>query len=329
MNSSEPITDSLELIDLSDKAREWLDDTFEVQTCAALAALSEKRLQEKMRAGNKTSWIKHAKDWITMAANKAAELENKATAQQLVPAAGRQNNDAPLAAASPELSSPEPNNSGEAEDGWRTLALYAITIQSRQVSEEPVELHTTVSCQGPGEPTPPEPVEIDGISDWINEQLDDILPAMPETETQPDTEVATATQEVGISTMSISQLRLFQPAGASSPLFLYSSEQPQLRIVTADQPFDLEAILEESEPETSANGPTAFKVQFYVKNWDTNKHINLGNIEPEAIKDQLPFSALLPGISLARGKYRLEVLVLADPKPVVLGSIEIPFLSVW
>jgi hypothetical protein len=331
MNSSEAVSDNLQVIKgIGPDTRKWLAETFEVRTFAALADLSGEEIVNRIKAENKPSvWTRWAKDWPKEAAIKAAEMEPNAEAQQSIPAVGRQNNDTPLAAASPEPSSPKLNSPVEEKDGWDILAWYVIEFQSRQVPEKPVERRTTVSYQGPGQETLPVPVERDRICDWIFEHFDGILPAKPETETQPDAEVKTSPQEAGPSTMSISQLRLFQPAGASSPLFSYSSERPQLRMVTADQPFDLEAILEESEPEASANGPTAFKVQFYVKNWDTNKRTNLGNVELEAIRDQLAFSALLPGISLARGKYRLDVLVLADPKPVVLGSIEIPLLSVW
>lgn len=319
MSSSEAVSDNLEVIrGIGPDVREWLAETFGARTFAALAELSGEELIDHIKAENKPSiWIRWAKDWPTEAAIRAAEMEPNAEAQQPVPAA------------SPERSSSKSNSPVEEKDGWDILAWYVIEFQSRQGPDKPVEPRTTVSYQGPGQETPPVPVERDRICDWIFEHFDGILPAEPEAERQPAAEVETAPEEAGPSTISISQLRLFQPADASSPLFSYSSERPQLRMVAADQPFDLEAILEAREPEASANGPAAFKVQFHVKNWDTNKHTSLGNIEAEAIKGQLASSALLPGISLARGKYRLDVLVLADPKPVVLDSIEIPLLSVW
>jgi hypothetical protein len=100
-------------------------------------------------------------------------------------------------------------------------------------------------------------------------------------------------------------------------------------MVTADQPFDLKAILEGSRPRTSANGRIAFKVKFLAKNWDSNDYTILGDAEPEAIEDEVTYSALLQGISLPRGKYRLQALILDQPKPAVLDSIEIPLLNVW
>ena len=330
MSSSKAVPDDLELIrGISPDARKWLAETFDVRTFAALADLSEEELINRIKADKKTFWIQWAKDWPTEAAVKAAEMEVEVEARQPAPASGRRNNDSPLAAPGTEPSSPKPNSPAKRKDGWDTLALYFVEFQSRQVPGKPVELQTKVVFDEPGPQTQKTlpGMEQDRICQWIFEHFDGILRAMPATETLPGAE--TTVQETGPSAISVSQLRLFQPAGAGSPLFSYSSERPKLSMVRADQPFDLKAILEESRPRASANGQIALNVQFHVKNWDTKKFTTLGNVEPEAIEDQLAYSALLPGISLPRGKYRLQVLVLAHPKPVVLGSIEIPLLSVW
>lgn len=329
MSSSEAESDDLEVIrGIGPDARKWLAATFDVRTFAALADLSEEELINRIKAENKP-WMRWAKDWPTEAAIKAAEMEAEAEARQPAPASGRRNNDSPLAAPGTESSSLKPNNPSGGKDGWDTLALYFIEFQSRQIPGKPVELQTKVVFEGPGpqaQETLPG-IEQDRICQWIFEHAGGILRAMPATETLPGAE--TTPPEIGPSAISVSQLRLFQPAGSGLPLFSYSSERPKLSMVRADQPFNLEAILEESQPRASANGRITFRVQFHVQNWETKKSTALGNVEPEAIEDHLAYLALLPGISLQRGKYRLQVLALAHPKPVVLGSIEIPMLSVW
>jgi hypothetical protein len=331
MSLSKAESDDLEAIrGIGPDARKWLAATFDVRTFAALADLSEEELINRIKADNKPSvWKRWAKDWPTEAAIKAAEMEAEAEARQPALVSDRRNNGSLLASPGMESFSLKPNNPSGGKDGWDTLALYFIEFQSRQIPGKPVELQTKVVFEGPGpqaQETLPG-IEQDRICQWIFEHAGGILRAMPAAEALPGAE--TMPPETGPSAISVSELRLFQPAGAGSPLFSYSSEQPKLSMIRADQPFDLKAILEESRPRTSANGRITFKVQFLVKNWDSTNYTILGNVEPEAIEEQLAYSALLPDISLQRGKYRLQVLALAHPKPVVLGSIEIPMLSVW
>lgn len=332
MNLSGAVSDDLELITgIGPDVREWLAETFDVHTFAALADLSGEEIVNRIKAEDKPSvWTRWAKNWPKEAATKAAEMEGEPEAQQPLPAGGRQNKDTPLAAASPEPTSPKSNSRARrGKDGWETLALYFVEFQSRQLPGKPTELQTKVVFEGPG----PQAQETlpgmgqDRICRWIFDHVGRILKARPATETLPGAE--TTPKETGPLDISVRQLRFFQPAGAGSPLFSYSSERPQVSTVTADQPFDLEAILEGSRLWASANGGIAFNVQFLVRNWEGNTYTILGNVEPHPIEDQLAYSALLPGISLPRGKYRLQGLVLDQPKPLVLDSIEIPLLNVW
>ena len=319
MSSNRAVSDNLEAIKgIGPDVREWLAETFDIHTFAALADLSEEELIDQIKADNKPSvWARWAKDWPKEAAIKAAEIEAKKMEVRQ-----------PGPASSTESSSAK-SNSPASKDGWETVALYFVEFQSRQLAGELTEMQTKVVFEGPGpqvQETLPD-MKQDRICGWIFDHFGRILKARPATETLPGAE--TMPPETVPLAISVGQLRLFQPAGASSPLFSYSSERSQLRMVTADQPFDLKAILEGSRPRTSANGRIAFKVKFLAKNWDSNDYTILGDAVPEAIEDEVTYSALLQGISLPRGKYRLQALILDQPKPAVLDSIEIPLLNVW
>jgi hypothetical protein len=304
MLSSETTSENLEEIrGIGPDAREWLNETFDVRTFAALADLPVEDLVHRIKAENKP-WLRWAKNWPADAAERAAELEAEARARQPAPASGRPN-----------------------EDGWDALAYYVIEFQSRQVPEKPVEQRTTVSYQGPGPETPPVPVEQDHLCDWIFEHLDSVLPAQPGAATWAN--VQAMPQEPHAQAVSVSQLYLFQPTDARVPLCSFAGERPRISTVAADQPFDLEAILEESTPDASANGRPAIRVWFRVRDWDTGEDTELGKAQAKALDDRPAYSARLPGISLARGKYRMQVLALAHPKPDVLGSIDIRMLGVW
>jgi hypothetical protein len=233
MSSSEAVSDDLEVIKgIGPDTRKWLVETFDARTFSALAELSEEQVLNQIGADNKPAvWKRWARDWPREAAKKAAETEAAIEARQPGPASGRQANDSPLMASGTEPSSPKPNpkpnNPAKTRHGWDTLGLYFIEFQSRQVPGKPVERQTKIVFEGPGpqtQKTLPD-IEQDRICQWIFDHFDGILGAMPApaTETLPGAE--TTPSEIGPSAVSISELRLFQPAGAGSPLFSYSSEQ--------------------------------------------------------------------------------------------------------
>lgn len=304
MLSDEARSDNLEEIKgIGPDAREWLADTFNVRTFAALADLPAEDLVNRIKAENKP-WLRWAKNWPADAAEKVAEREAEAEARQPAPASDRQN-----------------------QDGWDALAYYVIEFQSRQLPGKPVEQRTTVSYQGPGPETLPVPVERDHLCDWILEHSNGVLPA--ELVAAARTDGATVAKETRRQSVLVSQLDLFQPAGTRAPLCSFGGERPRISMVAADRPFDLEAILEKREPERSANGQPAIKVWFRVREWDTGDVTDLGNAQAKVIEDRQAYAALLQGIRLARGKYRMQVLALAHPEPEELGSLDIRMLSVW
>jgi len=304
MSSSKGSSDNLELITgIGPDARKWLAETFEVRTFAALAALPVDDLVGQIRAENKP-WLRWAKNWPADAAARVAEMEAEAEARRPAAASSRKQ-----------------------KDGWDALAYYVIEFQSRQRPGEPVEKRTTVSYQGPGPETLPVAVGRDDLCEWIFDHLHGILPDQLREGTRGGARAMS--DALHPEPVSVRHLYLFQPAGDRAPLCSYGGEEPMIKRVTADQPFDLELILEGSPQPVSGNGKTGLSVQFVIQEWDSRTPSIAKVIRPEAIEDQPGYSARLRDITLARGNYRLELLVLAHPKPTVLGSMKVRVLNVW
>jgi len=304
MSSSKANSDNLELITgIGPDARKWLAETFEVRTFVALAALPVDDLVSQIRAENKP-WLRWAKNWPADAAAKAAEMEAEAKPRQ-----------------------PATASSTKQQDGWDALAYYVIEFQSRQLPGEPIEERTTVSYQGPGPETIPVVVGRDDLCEWIFDHLHGILPGQFRESIRG--EPGAASDAPGPQPVSIRRLHLFQPAGTRAPLCSFGGKQPVINLVTADRPFDLELIMEGSPQPAYGNGRPAPTVQFLVKELSSKTPEILKNVRSEAIEDEPGYTARLRDITLARGNYRLELLVLAHPKPTVLGSMKIRVLNVW
>jgi hypothetical protein len=283
-------------------------------------------LVSRIRAENKP-WLRWAKDWPAAAAEEAAKLVHQAEEQPDAQASAKRNSALSLSVPGAGSSSVRLNNPGRGKDGWDTLALYFIEFQSRRLPGEPVELQTKVVFEGPGKQVQERlpGIEPERVCQWILNHFENVVKTQPETAMLLDTEAMLQ----GVLDVSVSQLRLFQPAGSGAQLFSYSNERPKLKMVKADQPFDLEAILEPGQPPASANGHSAFCVRFYANQWGSHDRIDLGNAKAQVIEDQATYSARLQNVSLPRGRYQLRVLAVAQPKPVVLGSIDVPLINVW
>lgn len=304
MSSSKANSDNLELITgIGPDARNWLAETFEVRTFAALAALPVEDLVSQIRAENKP-WLRWAKNWPADAAARVAEIEAEARDRQLSQSSSRKQ-----------------------KDGWDALAYYVIEFQSRHLPGEPVEERTTVSYQGPEPETLPVVVGRDDLCEWIFDHLHGILPDQSRGSIRGG--ARPMSDALRLESVSVRHLYLFQPVGARAPLCSFEGEQPLINLVTADQPFDLELILEGSPQPASGNGKAGLSVQLVIQEWDRRTPSMDKVIKPEPIEDQPAYSARLRGITLARGNYRLEFLVLAHPKPSVLGSMKVPMLKVW
>jgi hypothetical protein len=304
MSSSKGSSDNLELITgIGPDARRWLAETFDVRTFAVLAELPVEDLVSQIRAESKP-WLRWAKNWPADAAARAAEMAIAESAGQPAEAPGRKQ-----------------------EDGWEALAYYVVEFQSRQLLGKSVEERTTVSYQGPGPETLPVAVGRADLCEWIFDHLHGILPDQLRESTQG---VARAMSEaMHPEPVSVTHLYLFQPTAAREPLCSFGGEQSTIKVVAAAQPFDLELILEGGPQPVAGNGKPGLSVQFVIQEWDSRVPSIAKTIRPEAIEDQPAYSARLRGISLARGNYRLQLLVLAHPKPTVLSSMKVRVLNVW
>ena len=331
MSSQIAVSDNLEVIKgISPSARRWLGDTFNVYTFSALANLSVEDLVNQIKAEKKpTIWLRWAKNWPAEAAIKATEIELEPNDSESVQFSHEQKTEGRKV--KPGMKSPtlEPDNLEIGNNGWETLALYFIEYQSRKISENSNELQTKVVFEGPGQQLEEVflGIEQQRAFQWIIEHAEGIFQFIPEIEKYPV--YRTKEQDIESDFITISRFNLSQLDGVGHPRVSFSSKVPRLIMVTANQPFDIEVVLEGFRQKASKADWINFSVQFNVMNLDTNDYKFLGKIEPKMVKDRLTYSAVLPNISLERGKYRLNVLVLTHPKLELLDSIEIPFLNVY
>ena len=309
MNSTETVSDNLEIITgIGPEARKWLEETFNVRTFADLAELPEEKLLDRIKA-EKKPWMMWAKNW-------PSDAEKFVTSEQT--------------SGVPSKSSQEkPNSSSQAKDGWETLGLYFIEFQTRHTEKSPAEIQTKVVFEGPGEQVQENlpGFEQDVICKWIFEHYNSLIEQRPKIKTDSDTNKMI--ENFNMLSISIIQLCFFQPPDTRSPLFKYSGKQSRIRTLLADKPFNIELQVEKAQLKTSLKYPVTLNAEFQVKNWETREVINLGQVEIETSNQQVVHQFRATNILLPRGKYRLQTLVFAHPKPIVLGSIEVPILIVW
>lgn len=307
LNNSE--FDDLEMITgIGPEARKWLDKTFNVHTFADLAELPEEKLLDRIKA-EKKPWMMWARNWPLDA--------EKFIASELTSGS--------LSKSSPE----KPNNSSQAKDGWETLGLYFIEFQTRHTEKSPAEIQTKVVFEGPGEQVQENlpGFKQDIICNWIFDHYNRLIEQRPEINTDSDSNKVI--ENINIPSISITHLCFFQPTDTSSPLLIYVGKQSAISTITADKPFDIELQIEKANSNNSPKYPINLKTEFQVKNWETREVINLGQVEIEISNEQVVHQFCATNIRLPRGKYRLQTLVLAHPKPIVLGSFEVPILNVW
>lgn len=309
MNTNETESDNLEIITgIGPEARKWLDETLNVRTFADLAKLPEEKLLDKIKA-EKKPWVMWAKNWPLDAAKFVASEQTSE---------------------SPSKSfNVKQKNSSQTKDRWETLGLYFIEFQTRHTEKSSAEIQTKVVFEGPGKQVQENlpGFEQDVICKWIFEHYNRLIEQRPKIETNIDTNKVM--EIINFPRISIIQLNFFQPPDNSSPLFKYSGKQSRIRTLVAEKLFNIELQIEKVQLDPSLKYPITLITKFQLKNWETREVINLSQVEIDISKEQEVYQFCTTNISLPRGKYRLQTLLLAHPKPIVLGSIEVPILVVW
>jgi hypothetical protein len=335
MSSNIETSDDLEVIrGIGPDAREWLGETFDVRTFTALADLSEEELISRIKADNKP-WLRWARDWPAEAGIRAAKMRTEAEAQYLAPA--------PVA----ESAIPKPTylqtektipanrasmpNTGE--NHWQQVAYFNITFLEHHVKDRVVGRKTTINYHEADENAEWDGFETERISQWILEQAGDELSQeiqeVPATEPKP--ELLKEEKIPAQIAISVTGLRLYQPADAEISLTSGKNGRPHTGTIQSGLPFAAKAEFEidEQAATTIANHEIPYRVQFYTQDRSSKEKAHLGDAKTGLLaSNKTSYSAMLGGITLPSGTYRLRVVVIAESEEIVPGYLELPILRV-
>ena len=220
-------------------------------------------------------------------------------------------------------------------EDWQNLASFALEIQSRQnaahLEQQTVVRHLETGATATYTATYAE-IDLASAQQWILEQLKPVQLLSiqaPEPEA-PEPQLETARLE-------ITQLRLIQ---ASRPNGLIAdSAHPLLsKPLRANEPFTLELVLQLQDPAmaTLTDQPICYRTQCFADDLSTKSSVCLGDIVAslpiQATDDPTVHAAvnaaLLPGIRLQPGVYRLKVWVTPQDESALPSHFKIPMLQV-
>jgi len=324
-------------------ARErWLKESLNIYTFQDLAACSVDEIESELKAEGRAVPRNEINEWIA----EAQELAATATpaAEQIT---------------EPEVVEAETTvNSAFVEGEWKPFASFVVEFQTLQVAGQAVEQRTKVHyMEGDKSKTWPD-VERERLCQWMLDQVEEGLPQeikeerateqRPAVEIQPTAaqpvtrveepatveEVEQVEPQVAAAepaTLTLSQLRVFQPPQTERPTATGKIGQPFMGYVRGNQSFALEAPFELAGPAAveAANKEREYQVQFYACELSTGATTHLGKTQPGAlIKGRLSYTAQLPKASLPPGIYRLRALAVVQATPPITAFLEVPLLQV-
>lgn len=334
MQASEEERDDLTKITGIGRARQlWLAERFGVHTYDDLAALSADDIETQFKAENKPYSRSETEHWPQEAAElaaKKAQLSIRTTAESSVSEIGN----SPANEIQPNEPQPKEAMAKRSQGGqWKPVATFIVEFQTRRTKDQVIEQRTKVNYHDTDQQVVWPGVESERIGRWMVEQAGDKLhqeiqevPAV-----EPEAELVTeAALPVRLS-VTVTDLRIYQPAGAEISLALGKNGQPYAGVIRAGYPFAVEADFEIGEQATAVIGEREilYRAQFYTQNRSTRDKVHLGDAEPGSLfSGKANYSAMLSGIALPPGTYRLQIVVIAESENVVPGYLKLPMLRV-
>jgi hypothetical protein len=326
--SKEERDDLTKITGIGPARQSWLAEVFGARTYDDLAALSADDIKAQLKAESKP----YSRGEIDLWPPKAAELAAKAKmgVESDCEQAEPKPTHSPSEKVRPEAKVPIP---ATREEQWRQIAFFNVEFQERRVKGREIERRTRVNYHETDQEVVWPGFQGEQICQWITERLGDKLRA--ETQEAPAAELKAAplAEEAlpGRLSLTVTGLRLYQPAGMEAPLALDENGRPDLGVVNASSPFAVEARFEIGEQAAAVieKQEIPYQVQFYAHNRSTGDKAHLGSAGPGLLfAGKASYSAMIRAITLPPGIYRLQVVVILEAENVVPGYLELPLLRV-
>ena len=314
-NKKKKYDDLTEIKGIGLQRQEWLEESFGVCTFRGLAALTVDEIESRSKTEGGGIGRKAIAAWI---------LEAKALAEASSLEPERETNNVE---AGGSVSKPVD------EEKWNSFASFQVNFLTRQPADSGEEHQTMVHCSENNRFEKWSGIQIDRLSDWIQNQLkDQIEEAVEEkpAKVTPSPDLLSS-KNLQPQKLDVNYVRVFQPAQAGTPVGFAPAGKPFPGMLEADQSFTLQAgfELDKLAADKAAGNKDQYKAEFYVRNWSTGTKHRLGNTKPKKfIAGKVSYDTILPNVQLDPGEYSLRVLVTSQSKTPTMGILELPLLRV-
>jgi hypothetical protein len=209
---------------------------------------------------------------------------------------------------------------------WKPVATFVVEFQALRTKGQAVEQRTRVNYHDTDQEVVYPGIESEQICRWMVKQAGDKL--RPD---EPEAELVTKAPLSVQFPVTVTALRLYQPAGAQVSLLSGKHGQPYTGIIQAGHPFAVEADfgIGKQGATVIAKREIPYQAEFYTYSRSTGSKECLGDAEPGWLfGGKANYSVTLSGITLPSGTYCLQVVVTAESEGIDPGYFELPMLRV-
>ena len=317
--------------------QQWLREVLEVYTLQDLASLSIEDIEAQVDSEGLIASRSEIVRWI----DQARELT---AAYPVTMPEDIETTDTPETEAENFPPSPrQPSN-------WEAFAQFLIYFEERRLLTGAVEQRTKAHHIEKDKEAIWPGVEIEQIKAWMLAQMNGEESHIPEAEaiaesqlSRPAPSPAGAEEAPSLPHVRVrkamkewpsvqpTEIRIYQPSGAHSPLGIGRAGQPFGSTLRSNEDFALEVDFEltGSNASEAAFPDTDYSAEFYIQDRANQAKFSLGETGTTSmIAGQLNYTARLTGARLAAGAYRLRVVVKVNNTMPLLGYMEVPLLPV-
>jgi hypothetical protein len=311
---------------IGDTRQQWLIQSFGVRNYDDLAALSADDIETQLKADNKPYSRSEIELWPQEAAELAETKSQSSHHSNVEPSASETGN-------SPTKETRLEGVQNTQVGQWKPVATFIVEFQVRRTKNQIIEQQTKVNYHDTDQEIVLPGIESQQICRWMVEQADNKLhqEIKAPSAVKPKTKTVGETALPGRLAITTTNLRLSQPAGTEITLALKKNGQPYAGSVRAGLPFNVETDFDLGEHAGEAIGPRQipYQAQLYAQNHSTGDKVYLGDTKPDLLVGNKPsYSAIVSGVTLTPGTYRLQVVVIPESKNMHPGYFELPRLRV-